>query len=128
MRRDPLRQHHVLGDALAHHAHRLHLVTAEIDALARHGRLEDGVRPGAARGRVRWTGGRGAGRDGGQKILLLMRPPVPVPRTVARSMFFSRASRRTRGELRIVLASPLVATATEPALGAASTVDSGACF
>src|SRR5215467_2289469 len=33
--------------------------------------------------------------------VLLMRPPNPVPGTVARSMLFSRAMRRTSGEERI---------------------------
>src|SRR6266852_8605342 len=32
---------------------------------------------------------------------LLMRPPTPVPETVARSMLFSFARRRTSGELRM---------------------------
>ena len=44
----------MLGNALAHHAHRLHLVMAEIDSLARHGRFEERVlAAGASGGRVR---------------------------------------------------------------------------
>ncbi len=75
VRRDALREHHVLGDALAHHAHRLHLVTAEVDALARHRGLEDRVRHRGGAGCVRLPArARAAGGDRRQNIALADAP------------------------------------------------------
>ena len=40
VRRNALRQHHVLRDPLPHHGHRLHFVIAEVHFLARYSRLQ----------------------------------------------------------------------------------------
>ncbi len=53
VRRNVLGGHHVLGNALAHHAHGLRLILAEIDPLARHGVLQHGMRQRAASSRRR---------------------------------------------------------------------------
>ncbi len=112
----------MLGNALAHHAHRLRFVLAEIDPLARHGVFQRGMREGAAGGRRRRgrSGGAATARQRLRKSpprvpralappvpsasrisFLLMRPPAPLPSMDARSTLCSFASLRTRGELRI---------------------------
>ena len=53
MRRNALREHHVFGDALPHHGHRLDFIVPEVHFFARHGILKHRGRGGAAARRRR---------------------------------------------------------------------------
>ena len=114
VRRNALAHHHVLGDALPHHAHRFHAGARGFGA--GHGELvEEPAEPPVCKrsgvtgvvvatavgGALAWAMVRAPCADMyASRSCLVMRPPAPVPRTCFRSMPYSRAILRTSGDKR----------------------------